>query len=283
MQNQKFTKIISNKPRSLLESFFAIFSSKFIIYSLLRKNIIISYSQSFVGPLYFFLLPLLQAIVFNFFLNSIFETDSSRTESFIFILISMTFWSFFSNLTIKSANSYFLNKKLISKVYFDRLVFFIQAALLATLNFSINFILALVIIFLFYLFKKDLGIVFSYKVLLLPFFIFYSCLFSLFIGIVIASVSIKLRDLLYGLGFAFQMILFISPVLYSLEKLNGIVYSLMIFNPVTFLLEGFRWFFYTNTTIDSNVLLINIFYFAILIFAASKLYKKSNLILSDQI
>ena len=283
MQNQKFTKIISNKPRSLLESFFAIFSSKFIIYSLIRKNIIISYSQSFVGPLYFFLLPLLQAIVFNFFLNSIFETDSSSTESFIFILISMTFWSFFSNLTIKCANSYFLNKKLISKVYFDRLVFFIQSAVLATLNFSINFILAFVIIFLFYLFKKDLGIIFSYKVLLLPFFIFYSCLFSLFIGIVIASVSIKLRDLLYGLGFAFQMILFISPVLYSLGKLNGLVYSLMIFNPVTFLLEGFRWFFYANTTIDSNVLLINIFYFVILIFTASRLYKKSNLILSDQI
>jgi lipopolysaccharide transport system permease protein len=283
MQNQKFTKIISNKPRSLLESFFEIFSSKFIIYSLLRKNIIISYSQSFVGPLYFFLLPLLQAIVFNFFLNSIFETDNSRTESFIFILISMTFWSFFSNLTIKCANSYFLNKKLISRVYFDRLVFFIQSVVLSTLNFSINFILALVIIFLFYLFKKDLGIVFSYKVLLLPIFIFYSCLFSLFIGIIIASVSIKLRDLLYGLGFAFQMILFISPVLYSLEKLNGLVYSLMIFNPVTFLLEGFRWFFYANTTIDSNVLLINIFYFVILIFTASRLYKKSNLILSDQI
>jgi len=283
MQNQKFNKIISNKPRSLLESFFAIFSSKFIIYSLLRKNIIVSYSQSFVGPLYFLLLPLLQTVVFNFFLNNVFETDNSSTESFIFILISMTYWSFFSSLTTKCANSYFLNKRLISKVYFDRLIFFIQTVMLSTLNFAINFLLMLVIIFLFYLFKNNLGIVFSYKILLLPFFIFYSCLFSLFIGIVIAAVSIKLRDLLYGLGFTFQMILFISPVLYSLEKLNGLAYSLMIFNPVTFLLESFRWFFYTNSTIDSNILLINIFYFVILIFTASTLYKKSNLILSDQI
>ena len=243
MKNQNFNKIISNKPRSLLESFFAIFSSKFIIYSLLRKNIIVSYSQSFVGPLYFLLLPLLQTIVFNFFLNNIFETNNSTTETFIFILISMTYWSFFSSVTIKCANSYFLNKKLISKVFFERLIFFIQSVMLSTLNFAINFLLMLVIIFLFYLFKNNLGIVFSYKILLLPFFIFYSCLFSLFIGIVIASVSIKFRDLLYGLGFTFQMILFISPVLYSLEKLNGLAYSLMIFNPVTFLLESFRWFF----------------------------------------
>ena len=283
MKNQNFNKIISNKPRSLLESFFAIFSSKFIIYSLLRKNIMVSYSQSFVGPLYFLLLPLLQTIVFNFFLNNIFETNNSTIESFIFILISMTYWSFFSSLTIKCANSYFLNKKLISKVYFDRLIFFIQSVMLSTLNFAINLLLTLVIIFLFYLFKNNPGIVFSYKILLLPFFIFYSCLFSLFIGIVIASVSIKLRDLLYGLGFTFHMILFISPVLYSLEKLNGLAYSLMIFNPVTFLLESFRWFFYTNSTINSNILLINIFYFVILIFTASTLYKKSNLILSDQI
>ena len=238
MQNQKFNKIISNKPRSLLESFFAIFSSKFIIYSLLRKNIIVSYSQSFVGPLYFLLLPLLQTVVFNFFLNNVFETDNSSTESFIFILISMTYWSFFSSLTTKCANSYFLNKRLISKVYFDRLIFFIQTVMLSTLNFAINFLLMLVIIFLFYLFKNNLGIVFSYKILLLPFFIFYSSLFSLFIGIVIAAVSIKLRDLLYGLGFTFQMILFISPVLYSLEKLNGLAYSLMIFNSSSVLINA---------------------------------------------
>jgi lipopolysaccharide transport system permease protein len=283
MHTKSFNIIRNNKPNGLIQSFRNIFSNKFLIYSLVRKNIVISYSQSIIGPIYFLFLPLLQTIIFSFFLNNIFELNSDKAESFIFIFISMTYWSFFSNATVKCANSYLLNKRLITKVYFDRLIFFVQSILLSLVNFIINFFILIIVVFLFVLTNKGIGAQLTYKIFLLPLFIFYSCCFSIFIGIIVASLSIRLRDLLYGLGFFFQLILFISPVLYPLEKLKGFSYFLMMFNPFTFLLESFRWFFYFKYIFDYKIIIINFFYFFFLIFFSVLFYKKSNLILSDEI
>ena len=75
----------------------------------------------------------------------------------------------------------------------------------------------------------------------------------------------------------------ILPVLYSLDKVDGVTYKLMMFNPFTFLLEFFRWIFYFDKSIDFNLLIINLSYFVILSFAANYLYKLSNYYLSDEI
>jgi lipopolysaccharide transport system permease protein len=283
MSGYLFDNIISNKPNGLFQSFRNVLNSKFLIYCLVRKNIIVSYSQSFIGPVYFLFLPLLQTVIFSFFLNNIFELNSRKAESFIFILISMTYWSFISNATIKCANCYLLNKRLITKVYFDRLIFFIQSIILSLFNFIINFFILIFIIFLFLTINKNISAELSYKIFLLPLFILYSCFFSIFIGIIIASLSIRLRDILYGIGFFFQLVLFMSPVLYPLDKLTGFSHFLMMFNPFTFFLEFFRWFFYSNNILDYKIIIINIIYFFLLIYLSSIFYKKSNLILSDEI
>jgi lipopolysaccharide transport system permease protein len=283
MHANTFYKIISNKPNSLFQSFKSIFSNKFVIYCLLRKNIILSYSQSFIGAIYFLFLPLLQTIIFSFFLNNIFALNAAKADSFIFILISMTCWNFVSNSIIKCSNCYLLNKRLITKVYFDRLIFFIQSILFSLVSFIINLLILFIIIFLFIFLKKNISAEFSFKIFFLPFFIIYSCFFFLFIGIIISSISIRFRDLLYGLAVFFQIILFMTPVLYSLEKLNGLLKLLMTFNPFTFFLEIFRWFFYSNYNLDYKLFILNFFYFLFIIFFSSLLYKKSNLILSDEI
>ena len=175
------------------------------------------------------------------------------------------------------------NKHLISKVYFDRLIFFIQAILSSTFNFIINLFIMFVIILIFFYIHEDIGITLSLRYLFLPVFLFYSCFFALNIGIILASISVRYRDILYGTSFIFQLFLFVSPVLYSLDKVDGIVYKMMMFNPFTFLLEFFRWIFYFEKSIDFNLLIINLSYFVILFFLANFLYKLSNYYLSDEI
>ena len=280
---EKFTIIRTKTPNNLVGSFKKILSNKYLLYCLVKKNIYVSYAQSFIGPLYFILLPLTQTIVFSFFLNNIFNVNTDKVNSFIFILISTTFWNFFSNNVIKSASSYLHNKHLISKVYFDRLVFFFQAILTSTFNFTINLFIMFIIIVIFFYIHEDIGISMSLRYFYLPVFLLYSCFFALNIGIILASISVRYRDILYGTSFIFQLFLFISPVLYSLDKVDGVTYKLMMFNPFTFLLEFFRWIFYFDKSIDFNLLIINLSYFVILSFAANYLYKLSNYYLSDEI
>ena len=283
MNIDNFDRIINNKPYNLFTSVRAITKNKFLIYCLVRKNILTTYSQSIIGPLYFIFLPLFQTIIFSFFLNNILSLENNSSENFILLLISMTYWNFFSNCTVKCGTSYFINKRLITKVYFDRLIFFAQAAIFSFIGFIINFIVALITISIFFFFKKNIGIQLSYRLLLLPLLIIYSIFFSVSIGIIIASLSIRFRDLIYGLNFSFQLLLFLSPVLYSLNKLQGINYLIMIFNPCTFLLEFFRWCFYLDNNFNYISFFINIIYLLIFFALANFFYEKSNLILSDEI
>ena len=278
-----YDKIITSNPKSLAHSLSDIFNNKFLIYSLVRRTIIITYAQSLVGPLYFILMPLIQTIVYNFLLNSVFSISSNKVYSFVLIFIGTTFWNFFSSTTIKSGNSFLLNKRLITKVYFDRVIFFIQAILGSLINFVVNFCLLVTIIFCFIFFSPETEIFFSKKFFLMPLFILYSCCFSFFLGIIVASVSIRFRDLLYGFPFFFQLLLFTTPILYTLNDLSDLSYKIMIWNPFTCLLEIFRWFFYESYIIKSEVILINIFYFFLLMIIANFAYKKANYILSDQI
>ena len=75
MNIKNFDRIISNKPNSLFDSFKAITKNKFLIYCLIRKSILTTYSQSIIGPLYFIFLPLFQTIIFSFFLNNILSLE----------------------------------------------------------------------------------------------------------------------------------------------------------------------------------------------------------------
>jgi lipopolysaccharide transport system permease protein len=283
MKIKSFITLIDNNPKGLVQSFKNIFNNKFLIYSLVKKNILLSYSQSIVGPAYFIFLPLIQTIVLSFFLNNIFKLESNLIGTFIFIFISTTYWNFLTNTINKCSNSYLFNKRIITKVYFDRIIFFIQSLFLPIFNFVVSLFILIIVIILLMLTNKNVDVQLTYKIFFLPFFLFYSCFFSLFIGIIIASLSIRYRDLIYGLSFLFQILLFITPVLYPLEKLQGLTYNLMIFNPFTFFLEFFRWFFYPDYIMIQNVIIINVFYFLFLIIFANIFYKKSNLILSDEI
>ena len=283
MNINNFDRIISNKPNNLFESVKTITKNKFLIYCLIRKNILTTYSQSIIGPLYFIFLPLLQTIIFSFFLNNILSLETNSSENFILLLLSMTYWNFFSQCIVKCGSCYFINKRLIAKVYFDRLIFFVQTAISTFIVFFINLLVTFITILIFLLFKKNTGIQLSYRILFLPLLIFYSALFSVLIGIIIASLSIRFRDLLYGLNFSFQLLLFLSPVLYSLNKLQGFNYFIMTLNPCTFFLEFFRWCFYLNNEFNYNIFFINIIFLLIIVILANFFYKKSNLILSDEI
>jgi lipopolysaccharide transport system permease protein len=139
MKIKSFITLINNEPKGLAQSFKNIFDNKFLIYSLVKKNILLSYAQSIVGPLYFIFLPLIQTIVLSFFLNNVFKLGSNLIGSFIFIFISTTYWAFLTGAITKCSGSYLFNKKLITKVYFDRVIFFIQALFIPILNFVISF------------------------------------------------------------------------------------------------------------------------------------------------
>lgn len=219
---QKKITIINNKHKNLLQHLAELYSSKYLIYELSKKEFKIAYTQTLLGPAFFFLLPFIQSSVFSFFTIK-FEIDKiSGIPTFIFFLIGMTLWNFFSLCTIKCSGVFFNNRKLIDKAYFNRLIFFIVACFVCSIHFLINLIsMLLLILFYKYFYQSEL-IIFNIKILLVLFVAMLTVILSVSIGMIISSISIRYRDIIYGLPFIFQMLIFLTPVLFPLNStING--------------------------------------------------------------
>ena len=93
--------IINNKGKVFRDYFLDIFSSKFLIYELVKKDFKIAYSQTILGPIFFILVPIIQSLVFTFFTNSFNIKEINGLPTFLFFLLGTTIWNFISNSTIK--------------------------------------------------------------------------------------------------------------------------------------------------------------------------------------
>ena len=279
----KFFRKISSKPQSLLDDFKDIFRSKFLVYEFTKKEFTTAYAQTILGPAYFILLPLVQSIVFNFFIKNLNNKSMiSGVPTFIFLLLSTTLWNYFSLSSIKNSGALLLNRKIITRVYVNKLIFFISSSLITLSHLLINLIVMFLVIYIYNLFYNDIGIIYSPKLLLIPFVIAYTLILSLFIGIAISSISIRYRDIVYGLPFLFNMLFFLSPVLYTVDQ-NSSLYFLFLLNPIVAPLEFFRWCFFDNYPIQPALILINFIIFLSLGFFSLFFYKKIENKISDVI
>lgn len=275
--------IINKKGKSFIDYIFDIFTNKFLIYELLKKDFKIAYAQTILGPLFFILVPITQSLVFTFFTNNINIKEINGIPTFIFFLLSTTIWNFIYNSVIKCSSVLLANRKLISKIYFNRIIFFVVSILISLIHFIINFAMLLIILFLYKFYYNNEIINLSLKIFILPFVIFLASLFSFSVGVIFASASVKYRDLVYGLPFIFQMLMFLSPVLYSIKSVNGLIYNFLILNPITSILELFRYIFIHDYDFSFNVLYLNIIQIFILLIAGMYFFRFMDKKISDLI
>jgi len=276
-------KIVDGK-KSSFNYFREIIDSKFVIYEFFKRDIKILYAQSVIGPIFYIILPLLQTGVFNFFINKIFGNGLDFATSFLIIFINMVFWNLFSQNTIKGASILILNIKLINKVYIPRLIFFISPYFVSLVHFLIQFVSFILLLFYFNS-QNDLVFLniqdFSKWILVIPLLIY--CFFLYFsLAVIISMLSIRYRDIVHLIGYAFQLGLFISPVLYSLSDLSGLSYTLVALNPYSFVPEILRWIFFENT-LNLNFLLINLFTTFFLFLLSIFLFIKKEKYIADLI
>ena len=280
MDNKKYT--ITKTPDNFLFDLKEIWKSKFIIYEFTKKELKTSYAQTVIGPFYFILLPLVQAMILNFFMNNI--TNKSTIDgypSFIFCLLGTTIWTLCSTMVTKNSSCLLLNRKLITKTYINKLIFYISGIIISLIHFLTNFFLLVGILIYYKYFVSDaLYIEFSYKLLFLPLILFYLTILCFSVGTIISCISIRYRDVVYGIPFIISMFFFISPVLFSAKsaKLFSFIFSI---NPVSSVMEYFRWIFLVDYVPLNNILLFNLIITIGLLFLSIFIYKNTENKIAD--
>lgn len=198
------------------------------------RDIKIRYKQTVLGMIWAVLQPTSTMIVFSIFFGRLANMNSEGIPYPVFAFAALIPWTFFSNSLSSASNSLLGNANLITKVYFPRVVIPVASVLSNLIDFALSFIVLLGLM-LWY------GITPSWTVLLLPIPMLLALVTAIGAGLWLSALNVQFRDVRFALPFFLQLWMFMSPIAYSSSLIHGpwrILYGL---NPMTGVIECFRW------------------------------------------
>lgn len=209
-----------------------------ILVFLTWRDIAVRYKQTALGLLWALLVPLLQTFLFTLIFHRMAGIQSGEVPYGIYAFAGVLPWKLFSTALERSTQSIVAEARVLTKVYFPRVLVPLAATLASVVDYGIGLVVLLVIMVAY-------GIYPSVQMLLLPVFVVYAILAALSVGIWLSALNVRFRDVRYTIPFLIQAWMFLTPVAYPREKILSIfpegwrwVYDL---NPMVGVVNGCRW------------------------------------------
>lgn len=211
-----------------------------LIWLFTKRNFVVKYKQTILGPAWIFLNPLISSIIYAFVFGGIAGIDTDGVPSILFYLIGNAIWTYFSSCVTQNAGTFTANANVFGKVYFPRLTMPASNVLSSVLQFGVQMLLVLGFLG-YYIF---VGAVNPNWIawLLIPVVLLHLGLLGLGCGIIISSLTTKYRDLSILVTFGVSLWMYITPIVYPISQLgDGFVKTILMLNPVTAPVELFRY------------------------------------------
>lgn len=215
-----------------------------------RRDFVANYKQTILGPVWFFIQPLLTTITYYIIFGRVAggKLGTDGLPPFLFYLAGITVWNYFSQSLTSVATVFVTNAGMFSKVYFPRLTMPLSIVLSNLVRFGIQFGLFLVV-WLYYLVTSSV-IQPNWAILLAPLLVIIMGVLSLGLGMIFSALTTKYRDLAMLLTFGVQLLMYATPVIYPLSTISGKARWLLVANPMTSIVEAFRYGFLGAGTLN---------------------------------
>ncbi len=232
------------KPkRSLLDiDLKALWHYRDLLMLFVRRDIVAVYQQTILGPIWFFLQPILTTITFVVIFGNVAKLSTDGVPSVLFYLSGIVLWNYFADCLNKTSETFIANAAIFGKVYFPRLIIPLSIIVSNLIKMGIQFVLFLGF-WLYFLFKEGSVVHVNNIALLFPFLLLFMAGYGLSFGIIISSLTTKYRDLKFLIGFGVQLLMYASPVVYPLSTVPEKYQWILLLNPMTSIIETFKYGF----------------------------------------
>ena len=249
----KKTITITSSKRLMFSDLLELRDYKDLIYYLFRKEVIATYKQSIFGILWFFAQPISLTLVYYFVFSEVANLKISSMPPTLFYLSGVVVWSTFLEIYTQTATSLVNNASLFNKVYFPRLIAPLATTSTVLLKTVVQFFgITLFCIYSFYF--LDFPISFDPLILLSG--IFLIVILAMGLGLIVASLSVSYKDIKFILNYLVGLLMYVSPVMYSIESLDHKYSTLIEYNPLTSILCFIRGGLVNDYPLNQN----NLFY-----------------------
>ncbi len=215
---------------------------KDLLFLFVRRDFVSLYKQTILGPLWFFIQPIITSITFTIIFGNMAKISTDGLPQILFYMCGVTLWTYFSDTLTKTSDTFTANATIFGKVYFPRMIVPLSVVVSNLIKLGVQFLLFL-LIWLYYLISTD-SIHPTKALLLVPILVLLIGFLGLSFGIIISSMTTKYRDLKFLVVFGVQLMMYASPIVYPLsivpEKYKWIILS----NPVTSIIETFKYAFW---------------------------------------
>ena len=245
---------------------------KDLIVMFVKRDFKTMYKQTILGPLWIIINPLLTTLMFTIVFGNIANIPTDGMPQIVFYMLGTTVWTYFSSCLTKTSSTFTGNAAIFGKVYFPRLVTPISTVISGLINFGVQFLMFLG--FMAYFMIKGSPIEPNLWILITPLLLVQLAALALGFGIIISSMTTKYRDLAVLVTFGVQLWMYATPVVYPASQIGGKLKTLMMLNPVSPIVESFRYAFLGSGSIPWNYLGISVVTTLVVLFAGVVLFSR---------
>src|SRR6476620_3609570 len=214
------------------------------------RDFVAQYKQTILGPLWNILQPLFTTLIFTVVFGKMAKLPTDGVPPLLFYLAGVTCWSYFADCVSRTSATFIGNAAIFGKVYFPRLSVPLSHVISSMIKFAIQF--ALFLTFLIFYWMEGTAVQPSAAIALTPLLLLLMAGLSLGAGIIVSALTTRYRDLQQLVVFGVQLMMYATPVVYPLSMIGGGSFRwLILANPMTPIVETFRYAYLGSGTLDA--------------------------------
>lgn len=250
--SKKPIKIIIEKKRGFAEFNLAeLWEYRDVAWMLATRDIKLRYKQTALGVVWVILQPLSAGIIFAVIFGHFAKMPSDGKPYVLFVMTGLLAWNLFSGAIQRAGNSLVTDSKLITKVYFPRIL----VPLASTVAVLVDFIVSLIVLIILMLYY---GVSPGLEILTLPLWLLLTVLLGTGVSLWLSAINVKYRDFMYAMPFLIQLWMYATPVVYASSLIPEKWRWIFALNPMVGIIEGFRWSILGSSGLTLTVLVTSV-------------------------
>ncbi len=249
MAEEKWDIVIKPKDNLFSVDFKELWAYRDLCSLFIKRNIVTQYKQTILGPIWYVVQPALTVIMYMIVFGGIAGIPTDGVPRPLFYLAGTCLWQYFADCITKTSNTFVENSSIFGKVYFPRLVMPISNIISNLLRFGIQLGFFILVYIVYVLVNPTCQAHLNWYALLFPLLVMMIAGLALGFGTIVSSLTTKYRDLQILFAFLIQLWMYATPIVYPLSQTKSMrwlgipVHKLMCFNPVTPVIETFKYGF----------------------------------------
>ena len=271
-QKQIWTEEIKSKESLFSINFKEIWEHRDLLYMLVKKDFITFYKQTILGPIWFFIQPILTMAMFVILFGQIAKLSTDGIPQIAFYLSGTVIWGYFSESLSKTSTVFKDNAAVFGKVYFPRLIMPMAIVCSGLMKFAIQFGLFILVVLYYTFFTNTIQP--NLWVLATPLLIILMAAFALGLGMIFSSLTTKYKDLVFLLTFGIQLAMYATPVVYPLSTIPEKYKWILQMNPLTGIFECFRYGYLGSDSFEPSSLIFSVVIISVILIIGVLIFNK---------